>query len=216
MARPLTSAPLPLVQSRSVATKQRCRCGAAWTIVRPLRQKASSTGAAWVGGVSTSTPSGRKASALCTRTSPKPIASGNPKRRKRPSARSRSANSGTGTSPRRLAALLTAWSGRNPPRRRSRDIDRYVASAPWTRWARTSRTRQPSHQDAEFHAVSSSDSTWSANWRRRRAASCRTSTIHDYKSGKRQTHWPRSLAPNAGMAAHSGQFALERLGIDNS
>ncbi len=119
------------------------------------------------------------ASALCTSTSPKPIASGNPGGRNPPSAamRSRSASSGTGTSPKRFAASLTARSGRIPPRRRSRTIDRVVASAPRTRWASTSRTRQPVHQDAEFHAVSSSDSIRSANWRRRRATSGRISTV---------------------------------------
>ena len=41
----------------------------------------------------------------------------------------------------------------------------------------TSRTDQPSHQDAEDHAVSSSDSVRSANWRRRRATSRPLSTV---------------------------------------
>ena len=101
--------------------------------------------------------------------------------------RSRSASSGTGTSPRRFAALLTARSGRSPPRRRSRVIDRGVVSAPLTRWASTSRTRQPVHQEAEFHAVSSSDSIRSANWRRRRATSRCISTASTTRESCKST-----------------------------
>jgi hypothetical protein len=183
MPFPLTSGPLPLDQSRSVATKRRPRCGTACTTTRPAVQSASRAGAASAGGSSASRPTGRRASALCTRTSAKPIPADDPGRRRCRSAatRSRSASSGTGASLRRFAALLIDRSGRNPPRMRSSAIDRYVLSAFCTRWERTSRIRHPSHHDGEFHAASSSDTTRSANWRRRRATSSAisgASTIH--------------------------------------
>ncbi len=177
MPVPLTSGPLPLDQSRSVATRRRPRWGTAWTTTRPDFHSASSAGATWAGCTSTSTPTGRKASALCTRTSANPIASEAPGSRNRLSAtvRSRSASSGTGTPLRRFAALFIDLSGPNPPRSRSMVSDRYVRSAFCTRCASTSRNRHSSHHDADSHATSSSDSIRSANWRRRRATSCRTS-----------------------------------------
>ena len=71
---------------------------------------------------------------------------------RQPPSRSRSASSGTCTPRSRLAALFTEWSGRNPPRSRSLINDHEVDSAFLTRWASTSRTCQPEHQDASSHA----------------------------------------------------------------
>ena len=72
---------------------------------------------------------------------------------------------------------------------------RGVISAPRTRWASTSRTRQPADQDAAFHAVSSSDSTWSANWSRRRATCCCTSTVSTTLSLANQGSHGSDLCP---------------------
>ena len=74
IALPRTSAPFPLLQSRSVATKYRCLGGVAWKTIRAVRQYASKTGAASAGGASTSRPRGRNA----VRTMYENIAQGHP------------------------------------------------------------------------------------------------------------------------------------------